>query len=116
MVNSYVLPLAIGAFFFKELVIMNAHQKYLKEELNQACCTVKCLYSFFIENAIATDDYHRIHAAFKGGWVSSFASFPYSYRFVTITQCARSYKVRIALTENNLIKYDSYKLLSKYVK
>lgn len=94
---------------------MDAHQKYLKEDLNRVCYTVGSLYEFFIANAVATD-YHRIHAMPKGGWVGSFASFSYPNKYITITQCIKSYKVKIALTENGLIKYDSYKLLSKYVK
>lgn len=90
---------------------MTDDKKYLKETLNQACKNVECLYEFFIKNTIATD-YHRIHLS---RWRGSFATFSYENSFVTITQCNQSYKVRMALTTCDLIKCDSYKLLSEYI-
>lgn len=89
---------------------MTDDEKYLKETLNQVCKNTEYLYEFFIKNAIATD-YHRVHLSI---WRSSFAAFSYENSYVGITQCPKSYKVRMVITTDMAIKYDSFKLIGKY--
>ena len=89
---------------------MTDDEKYLKETLNQVCKNTECLYEFFIKNAIATD-FRRIHLSMYG---SSFATFSFKNSYTFITQCPKSYKVRIGITTDMAIKYDSFKLIGKY--
>ena len=91
---------------------MTDDEKYLKETLNQVCKNTRYLYEFFIKNAIASD-YHRIHLSIYG---RSFAAFSFKNSYAGITQCPKSYKVRMSLTTDNIIKYyDSFKLIDKYI-
>lgn len=89
---------------------MTDDEKYLKETLNQACKNTECLYEFFIKNAIATG-YHRVHLSI---WGNSFATFSFKNSYTVITQCPKSYKVRMGITTDMAIKYDSFKLIGKY--
>lgn len=89
---------------------MTDDEKYLKETLNQVCKNTECLYEFFIKNAIATD-YHRVHLSILG---HSFAAFSFKNSYTAITQCPKSYKVRMGITTDMAIKYDSFKLIGKY--
>ena len=90
---------------------MTDDEKYLKETLNQVCKNTECLYEFFIKNTITTH-YHRVHLSVYG---NSFAAFSFKNSYTTITQCPKSYKVRMTLTTYNMIKYDSFKLIGKYI-
>ena len=89
---------------------MTDDEKYLKETLNQVCKNTECLYEFFIKNAIAAD-FRRIHLSMYG---SSFATFSFKNSYTVITQCPKSYKVRMGITTDMAIKYDSFKLIGKY--
>ena len=90
---------------------MTDDEKYLKETLNQVCKNTGCLYEFFIKNAIASD-YHRIHLSIYG---RSFAAFSFENSYAGITQCPKSYKVRLGYTTCETNRCDSFKLIGKYI-
>lgn len=89
---------------------MTDDERYLKETLNQVCKNTECLYEFFIKNAIATG-YHRVHLSI---WRSPYAAFSFKNSYTIITQCPKSYKVRMIITTDMMMKYDSFKLIGKY--
>ena len=90
--------------------MINDGKIHLKVILNQVCKNTECLYEFFIKNAIATG-YHRVHLSILG---NSFAAFSFKNSYTTITQSPKSYKVRMSITTDMAIKYDSFKLIGKY--